>query len=67
MTADMRRYFTNPIADGHGTGATASEPLWWPPTKIAGRYLGPWLTTHARPASFRAAAGHPQSEVHLSS
>jgi sulfide:quinone oxidoreductase len=23
-----------------------SEPLWWPPAKIAGRYLAPFLATH---------------------
>lgn len=23
--------------------ATGQQPLWWPPTKIAGRHLGPWL------------------------
>jgi len=26
-----------------GEGELAAEPLWWPPTKIAGRYLGPYL------------------------
>jgi sulfide:quinone oxidoreductase len=24
-------------------GEVAANPLWWPPTKIAGRYLGPYL------------------------
>jgi hypothetical protein len=24
-------------------GAAAAQPLWWPPTKIAGRYLAPYL------------------------
>jgi sulfide:quinone oxidoreductase len=28
--------------------AAAGQPLWWPPAKIAGRYLGPFLAT-ARP------------------
>jgi sulfide:quinone oxidoreductase len=28
--------------------AAASQPLWWPPAKIAGRYLSPFLAT-ARP------------------
>jgi sulfide:quinone oxidoreductase len=28
--------------------SAADEPLWWPPAKIAGRYLGPFLAT-ARP------------------
>ncbi len=26
-----------------GQGELAGDPLWWPPTKIAGRYLGPYL------------------------
>jgi sulfide:quinone oxidoreductase len=26
----------------------AANPLWWPPTKIAGRYLGPYLAETAR-------------------
>ena len=25
---------------------TAHNPLWWPPTKIAGRYLAPYLANH---------------------
>jgi sulfide:quinone oxidoreductase len=33
----------------HGTGenepVATSEALWWPPAKIAGRYLGPFLAT----------------------
>jgi sulfide:quinone oxidoreductase len=24
-------------------GAAAAQPLWWPPTKIAGRYLAPYV------------------------
>jgi sulfide:quinone oxidoreductase len=30
------------------TSAAAGQPLWWPPAKIAGRYLAPFLAT-ARP------------------
>ena len=26
-----------------GRGSAAAQPLWWPPTKIAGRYLAPYL------------------------
>jgi len=33
----MRRDFEGPH------GAVDEEPLWWPPAKIAGRRLGPWL------------------------
>ncbi len=33
------------------TSAAAGQPLWWPPAKIAGRYLAPYLAT-ARPRLF---------------
>jgi len=50
--------------------AAAGQPLWWPPAKIAGRYLGPFLAT-ARPqplssellADRVAVAGAPVSEA----
>lgn len=33
--------------------SAAGQPLWWPPAKIAGRYLGPFLAT-ARPQPLSA-------------
>ena len=33
-----------------GASTAADQPLWWPPAKIAGRHLGPFLAT-ARPSS----------------
>ena len=33
---------------GRGSSAAAGQALWWPPAKIAGRYLAPFLAT-ARP------------------
>ena len=47
------------------TSAAAGQPLWWPPAKIAGRYLGPFLATATpKPLSSallsdRAAMGGP--------
>lgn len=29
-------------------------PLWWPPTKVAGRYLGPYLSEHSDEEGFGA-------------
>jgi hypothetical protein len=40
-------------------GELAATPLWWPPTKIAGRYLGPYLAATARPAERGLSAGRP--------
>jgi sulfide:quinone oxidoreductase len=31
-------------ASSAASGAASARPLWWPPAKIAGRYLGPYLT-----------------------
>ena len=32
------------LGGGHGETSTATdEPLWWPPGKIVGRYLAPFL------------------------
>ncbi len=50
--------------------SAAGQPLWWPPAKIAGRYLGPFLAT-ARPQPLRselladrkAVPGPPLSET----
>ncbi len=33
--------------------SAAAQPLWWPPAKVAGRYLAPMLAT-ARPQSLSA-------------
>jgi sulfide:quinone oxidoreductase len=31
------------IAGGGGEGTASEEYLWWPPHKVSGRYLAPWL------------------------
>jgi sulfide:quinone oxidoreductase len=31
------------LGGGHGEGGASLDYLWWPPGKIAGRYLAPWL------------------------
>jgi sulfide:quinone oxidoreductase len=31
------------IAGGGGEGAASLDYLWWPPFKVSGRYLSPWL------------------------
>lgn len=32
-----------PICGGCGEGEVSTEPLWWPPTRVAGRYLSAYL------------------------
>lgn len=37
-----------------------TDPLWWPPTKIVGRYLGPFLAEHADYADL---SGPPENAI----
>jgi sulfide:quinone oxidoreductase len=36
------------LTGGHGEGVASSDYLWWPPHKVGGRYLAPWLA-HEEP------------------
>jgi sulfide:quinone oxidoreductase len=40
------RWMHYDAAGGAGDGQTSAQPLWWPPGKVAGRYLAPWLAAH---------------------
>lgn len=44
MTGAVEQYLRAGAAVDRGRARASVEPLWWPPTKIAGRYLGPWLS-----------------------
>jgi sulfide:quinone oxidoreductase len=41
------------VAGGGGEGIVSSDHLWWPPFKVSGRYLTPWLA---------GVEGHPDPE-----
>jgi sulfide:quinone oxidoreductase len=44
LTGRQPRYLRREMTGGEGDASTASfEPLWWPPAKIVGRYLAPFL------------------------
>jgi sulfide:quinone oxidoreductase len=53
LTGERPRYLTHAPGDA---GETWDEPPWWPPHKIAGRHLGPYLAAH--PELRRGAAVH---------
>lgn len=47
LTGGAPRYMRAEVAGGSGDRWDVSEQaLWWPPSKIAGRYLAPYLATH---------------------
>lgn len=41
MTGAAEQFFVKDV--GRPAGRQADAPLWWPPTKVSGRYLTPWL------------------------
>jgi len=48
LTGDAPLYLRAEVSGGRGAHSPASEdPLWWPPAKIAGRHLAPYLAGHA--------------------
>jgi sulfide:quinone oxidoreductase len=48
LTGGQPQYLRSEPYGGRGDTSIASgEPLWWPPNKIVGRYLAPYLANHA--------------------
>jgi sulfide:quinone oxidoreductase len=43
LTGQGPRYLEGTLGGRAGSGAASARPLWWPPAKIAGHYLGPYL------------------------
>jgi sulfide:quinone oxidoreductase len=43
LTGRGRRWVRHALDTGDERGDTARHALWWPPTKVAGRYLSPYL------------------------
>ena len=46
FTGDEPIYMRSGVPDVDPDVPGAWYPLWWPPTKVAGRYLGPYLSEH---------------------
>jgi sulfide:quinone oxidoreductase len=46
LTGGPAHYLRSDISGGAGDDSTVSdEALWWPPNKLSGRYLGPYLSS----------------------
>jgi sulfide:quinone oxidoreductase len=48
LTGDGERFLTADAEDGAGGGTVDAGPGWWPPVKIPGRFLGPYLAAASR-------------------
>jgi sulfide:quinone oxidoreductase len=47
VTGTSPRYLRAEVGDRPGTSAAGAAPLWWPPSKVAARYLAPYLARSA--------------------
>jgi sulfide:quinone oxidoreductase len=43
LTGDESLHLQHDAGGGAGEGAASADYLWWPPQKVSGRYLAPWL------------------------
>ena len=43
LTGGDNRYMRAGVAGGQGEPVVAAHALWWPPAKVSGRYLAPFL------------------------
>jgi sulfide:quinone oxidoreductase len=57
LTGGQKQFLRHELSDVHGEGDTAAHALWWPPSKIAGRYLSPYLFGREEDEILSAAPG----------
>jgi sulfide:quinone oxidoreductase len=57
LTGAEPRFARHAAAGGDGEGRFSADRLWWPPTKVVGHYLAPWLAEAARMDVQRPAEG----------
>jgi sulfide:quinone oxidoreductase len=68
LTGGPTRYLRSDISGGAGDDSTVSdEALWWPPNKLCGRYLAPYLSSKTGEAAdvMPEDAGAIQVDTHL--
>lgn len=67
LTGGSPRYLRAEISGGGGTEDVSEHALWWPPSKIAGRYLSPYLGTRHRELAVDADKEGVPVEIELES
>jgi sulfide:quinone oxidoreductase len=65
MTGGRDRFLRHRVAGGQGSGDVSEQPLWWPPTKVAGRYLSPYLLDRDEVDIHEAAGSAPHRAVEV--
>lgn len=63
LTGGLPKFMRADLADwGSNAFLLDSDPLWWPPAKMACRYLSPFLAQHA---DYRALSGPPPNGIQV--
>ena len=57
LTGHGERYMHHVAGGGGGDGEVADHTLWWPPSKVAGRRLAPYLAARDEASTARSRAG----------
>ena len=65
FTGDEDRFLRTAVGGGEGDGTTTVNALWWPPTKVAGLYLAPYLHEHTGCAELKPRAGFSEVAMGL--
>lgn len=60
LTGGEKRYLRHAVSGGGGGGEVSDQAPWWPPSKIAGRYLSPYLFGDTRAEPRSASVSTPQ-------
>ena len=50
LTGTSARFLRHAAGGGGGDGVVSRRPLWWPPGKVAGLRIGPYLAARDRTA-----------------
>jgi len=63
MTGGRDRFLRRRLAGDQDAGEASEQPLWWPPGKIAGRYLAPYLLGRDELERHAAAGSEPHVTI----
>jgi len=63
LTGGGRRWMRHDIAGAGDEAASGVQALWWPPTKIAGKYLSPYLAARDEAATSGEAPAVPNGHA----
>jgi sulfide:quinone oxidoreductase len=63
MTGGRDRFLRRRLASDQDAGDASEQPLWWPPGKIAGRYLTPYLLGRDELDRHAAAGSEPHVTI----